>query len=185
MAPESSANRLLRRPRVLIRALPGLALVAGAACGTGDGAAQDRPYALRIDSIGVDTAVVAIESSTGGVLEPPDDATLAGWWSQGAEVGEDAGSAVIVGHSASIGGGVFDAVGELESGDLIEIDGGTQTFIYRVGSTEVVSKDEFPGEAGRIFDQDVDGRLVLITCVDWDGTSWRSNIVTIAVPVLA
>lgn len=185
MAPKSSSSRFIRRPRVLSRALPGLALVAAAACGTGDGAAQDRPYALRIDSIGVDTAVVASESSIGGVLEPPDDATLAGWWSQGAKLGEDAGSAVIVGHSASSGGGVFDAVDELRAGDLIEIDGETQTFAYRVESVEVVSKDQFAAEAGRIFDQDTDERLVLITCVDWDGGTWRSNIVAIAAPVRA
>lgn len=138
---------------------------------------------MRIDSIGVDTAVVAIESSGKRVLEPPDDAKLAGWWSQSAVIGGTAGSAVIVGHSTTGGGGVFDAMSELESGDLIEIDGATRTFTYRVGSIEVVSKEEFAGEAERIFDQDVDGRLVLITCVEWDGSTWRSNIVATATPV--
>lgn len=174
-----------RRPRGLALALAGPALVAVTACGAGDGDPQDQPYALRIDSIGVDTAVVTIESTREGVLEPPDDAELAGWWSQGAALGERTGSAVIVGHSASDGGGVFDAVGDLEVGDLIEVDGATQTVAYRVGSVEVVSKDEFPGEAERIFDQDASGRLVLITCVDWDGSTWRSNVVAIAAPVRA
>lgn len=171
--------------RKLIPALAGSAFVAVAACGSVDDDPHDRPYALRIESIGVDTAVVAIDSSRDGVLEPPDDADLAGWWSQGAALGEQTGSAVVVGHSASDGGGVFDAVGDLEVGDLIEIDGATQTLAYRVGSVEVVSKDEFPGEAQRIFDQDANGRLVLITCVDWDGSTWRSNVVAIAAPVQA
>lgn len=171
--------------RVLVRAAAGPALVVVTACGVGDGDPQERPYALRIDSIGVDTAVVTIDSSDERVLVPPDDATLAGWWNQGAVVGEPAGSAVIVGHSASGGGGVFDTMSELESGDLVEVDGATRTFTYRVVSVEVVSKDEFAREAERIFDQDVDGRLVLITCVDFDGATWRSNVVVTATPVRA
>jgi hypothetical protein len=47
---------------------------------------------------------------------------------------------------------------------------------------EVLSKDEVARNAEKIFDQTSAGRLVLITCHDWDGTAWRSNIVTIAAP---
>ena len=35
----------------------------------------------------------------------------------------------------------------------------------------------------KIFAQTGAGRLVVITCDDWDGKAWRSNIVTIAAPV--
>jgi hypothetical protein len=47
---------------------------------------------------------------------------------------------------------------------------------------EVLSKDEVARNAEKIFAQTGAGRLVLITCDDWDGTAWRSNIVTIATP---
>jgi hypothetical protein len=38
-------------------------------------------------------------------------------------------------------------------------------------------------EAERLFGQEVPGRLVLITCEDWDGTAYRSNVVVTAQPV--
>jgi LPXTG-site transpeptidase (sortase) family protein len=157
-----------------------LAVVAFAACGSGD-EQRERPYALRIDSIGVDTAVVTIESDD-GVLEPPDDAELAGWWRQGAGVGQSSGSTVIVGHSASAGGGVFDAVDNLMPGDVVEVDSTTRTLTYEVGSIDVLSKDDFAARADQIFSQDGDGRLVLITCADWDGSAWLSNVVAITTP---
>jgi hypothetical protein len=47
----------------------------------------------------------------------------------------------------------------------------------------MLSKEEFTRNAEQIFDQTGPGRLVLITCGDFDGTVWRSNIVIIAAPV--
>ena len=38
-------------------------------------------------------------------------------------------------------------------------------------------------QAERLFSQEVPGRLVLITCEDWDGTAYRSNVVVTAHPV--
>jgi hypothetical protein len=35
----------------------------------------------------------------------------------------------------------------------------------------------------RLFSQEAPGRLVLITCEDWDGTAYRSNVVVTAQPV--
>jgi hypothetical protein len=46
----------------------------------------------------------------------------------------------------------------------------------------VLSKDEVARKAEEIFAQTGAGRLVIITCDDWDGKAWRSNIVTIAAP---
>ena len=34
-----------------------------------------------------------------------------------------------------------------------------------------------------MFSQDVPGRLVLITCEDWDGSRYLSNVVVTATPV--
>jgi LPXTG-site transpeptidase (sortase) family protein len=144
----------------------------------------EGPYTLRIPRIGVDAAVISIRSNDDRVLEPPRDPTVAGWWSDGAAPGESEGSAVLVGHTVrNKGGGVFDHVGTLRTGDTIEVHGSDAALTYRVQSVDVLSKEEVARNAEEIFDQSGPGRLVVITCDDWDGTVWRSNIVTIAAPV--
>jgi LPXTG-site transpeptidase (sortase) family protein len=141
------------------------------------------PYSLRIPRIGVEAPVVAIQSNEDRVLLPPRDPGLAGWWSDGAAPGAPEGSAVVVGHTVRAGGGVFDDMGELRGGDTIEVEGAADALTYQVESVEVISKDDFARDAGTILAQDGPGRLVVITCDDWDGTAWRSNIVTVALPV--
>ena len=78
---------------------------------------------------------------------------------------------------------MFDNIKELSRGDAIDVEGSEASLTYRVQSTDVLSKDEVAHDAGEIFRQTGAGRLVLITCDDWDGKVWRSNVVTIAVSV--
>jgi LPXTG-site transpeptidase (sortase) family protein len=142
------------------------------------------PYTLRIPRIGVDAPVISIQSNENRVLEPPRDPRVAGWWSDGALPGESEGSAVLVGHTVrNKGGGVFDDMGDLRGGDVIEVEGSEAALTYHVQSVDVLSKDEVARVAEEIFDQSGPGRLVVITCDDFDGTVWQSNIVTIAAPV--
>jgi LPXTG-site transpeptidase (sortase) family protein len=142
------------------------------------------PYTLRIPRIGVDATVVPIQTNEERVLNPPLDPSVAGWWSDGAAPGEPKGSAVLVGHTVrNKGGGVFDDIGDLTRGDAIEVEGSDAMLTYRVRSIDVLSKEEVARKAEEIFAQTGAGRLVVITCDDWDGTAWRSNIVTIAAPV--
>jgi LPXTG-site transpeptidase (sortase) family protein len=90
---------------------------------------------------------------------------------------------VVVGHTVrNRHGGVFDDVRDLSAGDAIGVEGSDSTLTYRVQSIEVLSKNEVARDAEEIFAQTGPGRLVLITCDDWDGTAWRSNIITIAAP---
>jgi LPXTG-site transpeptidase (sortase) family protein len=127
---------------------------------------------------------VPIQSNKDRVLNPPRDPSVAGWWSQGAAPGEPKGSAVLVGHTVrNNGGGVFDDIEDLSRGDAIEVKGSDSALTYRVRSVDVLSKDQVARNAEEIFDQTGAGRLVIITCDDWDGTGWRSNIVTIAAPI--
>lgn len=213
--------------RGLVRALPGLALVAVlAACGGDDDATPsivsdsdiesvtpsttplaaavetEEPeqselplppeegraseitgaYSLRISSIGVDAPVVSIKSNENRGLVPPRDPTIVGWWSEGVAPGSATGSAVLVGHTVRVGGGVFDNVGDLSAGDMIDVEGSGSTLSYRVASVDVLSKEELAQRAEEIFNQSGPGRLVVITCDEWDGTAWQSNIVTIATP---
>ena len=71
----------------------------------------------------------------------------------------------------------------MSRGDAIEVEGSHATLTYHVQSIEVLSKDDVARDAEQIFDQTGAGRLVLITCGDFDGTVWRSNVVIIATPV--
>lgn len=136
-------------------------------------------WAMRIPAIGVQAPVVSLESTEDRVLIPPRDPGLVGWWSQGAAPGDAEGSALMVGHSVSTGGGVFDNVTELSAGDTIEVDDLT----YEVQSVEVMSKADLSRRAEELFDQSVSGgRLVVVTCEDWDGETWQSNAVAIATP---
>jgi LPXTG-site transpeptidase (sortase) family protein len=141
------------------------------------------PYTLRIPRIGVEAPVVPIESNDDRVLLPPRDPGIAGWWRDGAAPGEPEGSAILVGHTVrNNGGGVFDEVGTLRRGDTIEVEGSQSALTYRVESVDVLSKDDVARNAEQIFTQAGPGRLVVITCDDWDGTVWQSNIITVAVP---
>jgi LPXTG-site transpeptidase (sortase) family protein len=141
-------------------------------------------YTVRIPRIGVDAPVVPIQSNEDRVLNPPRDPSVVGWWSQGAAPGDPQGSALLVGHTVrNRDGGVFDKIRDLGRGDTIEVEGSDSTLTYRVKSINVLTKEEVARNAEEIFSQTGAGRLVVITCDDWDGSGWRSNIVTIAAPI--
>lgn len=148
------------------------------------GGGIEGPYVLRIPQIGVDAHVVPIKSNEERILEPPPNPRVVGWWSDGAAPGAAQGSAVLVGHAVRhTEGGVFDDLGYLSRGDPIEVEGPHSTLTYRVDSIDVLSLDDFAHNAPQIFKQTGPGRLVLITCGNFEGTVWRSNIVIIAEPV--
>jgi hypothetical protein len=65
----------------------------------------------------------------------------------------------------------------------IQVKRSGSTYGYRVKSIDVLSKAALARNAEEIFAQTGAGWLVIITCDDWDGGAWRSNIVTIATPV--
>jgi LPXTG-site transpeptidase (sortase) family protein len=142
------------------------------------------PRTLRIPRIDVDARVVSVRTDEDRVLNPPEDPGVVGWWSEGAAPGERQGSAVLVGHTVrNHGGGVFDDIGRLARGDAIKVAGADSSLTYRVKSIDVLSKEELARQAEEIFNQTGPGRLVIITCDDWDGMAWRSNIITIADPL--
>jgi sortase (surface protein transpeptidase) len=136
-------------------------------------------YNLEIPQLGVTAPVVAIASAE-RVLLPPRDPGVVGWWSQGAAPGDDRGTAILTGHSLSSGGGALDDITDLSPGNEIQLSNG---LTYRVDSVEVLSYDAVREQAETLFDQSVEGgRLVLVTCEDWDGSTWSSNVITIATP---
>lgn len=146
--------------------------------------ARSRPGApvrVTIPALGVDAPVDPI-SAPGGTLVPPGDAARLGWWAGGARPGDARGSVLVAGHTVHTGGGALDDLEELRRGDVVRVRTTRGTQAYQVTSVRVPSKTMVAAEARRLFAQDVPGRLVLVTCEDWDGTRYRSNVVVLATP---
>ena len=57
--------------------------------------------------------------------------------------------------------------------------------VYAVDKVRIYSKGAVAEHAERLFSQGVPGRLVLITCEDWNGEAYLSNVVVTATPVYA
>lgn len=140
------------------------------------------PLEIVVPRLRVSSPVVPI-SGQSGELFPPDDPQILGWWQEGAGVGLARGSAVVTGHTVNAGGGAFDHLGELVPGDKIKVRTAAGTIDYLVREARDVPVEELARTAESIFGQSVAGRLVLITCSDFDGSVYRSNAVVYAVPV--
>ncbi|GIM64194.1 hypothetical protein Pve01_82570 [Planomonospora venezuelensis] len=145
-------------------------------------AAGVSPRVVVVPALGVEAPVTPIRT-VDGVLTPPSDPQQVGWWADGARPGAARGAAVVTGHTVHTGGGAFDDLETLSSGDRVTVGSGADTFAYRVGTVEVLSRDELARRSADVFSRTGPGRLVLITCEDWDGTGYRSNVVVTAQPL--
>jgi LPXTG-site transpeptidase (sortase) family protein len=140
-----------------------------------------RPEAIVVPGLGVEAAVVPIRLED-RALTPPADPQQVGWWSQGARPGASTGSAVLTGHTVHIGGGAFDDLEELDAGDEVVVRTDRGALGYDVVSVEVLGKGELARRSADVFEQSGPARLVLVTCEDWDGTEYLSNVVVTARP---
>ncbi len=136
---------------------------------------------MRIPALGVSADVIPVEAP-GRTLVPPSDPQQLGWWADGAEPGAREGSALVTGHTVHTGGGALDDLEQLEPGDAVVVRTQRGTIRYDVRRVHIYSKGSLADHARRVFSQDVPGRLVLITCEDWDGERYLSNVVVTAVP---
>lgn len=143
---------------------------------------QGEPHRVVVPRLGVDAPVVGIDAP-GGVLLPPDDPQVLGWWRSGARPGAAQGSALITGHTVSSGGGALDDLETLRSGDRVTVRTTAGAIVYEVTAVSIYRKATLAEDAARVFSQTVPGRLVLITCEDWNGTAYLSNAVVLAEPV--
>ena len=139
------------------------------------------PEIVRIPSLGVRASVMPVHAP-GRTLIPPQDPQRLGWWADGAKPGAAEGSALIAGHTVHTGGGALDDLEELEAGDEVVVRTDRSTLRYQVDRVRIYSKGRIADDATQLFSQDVRGRLVLITCEDWDGTRYLSNVVVTATP---
>ena len=145
-------------------------------------AAAGAPRRLVVDRLGVRSDVVPI-SGESGVLLPPSDAQLLGWWREGAVPGAARGTAVLTGHTVSTGGGPFDHLQRLARGDEVVVRTAKGVIRYTVTSSRNYGTAALARRSGEIFRLDGPGRLVLITCSGYDGRVYRSNTVVTAAPV--
>ena len=141
------------------------------------------PTRVVIPALGVDAPVLPI-STVGNALNPPSDPQELGWWSDGAAPGARKGSALVTGHTVHTGGGALDHLGDLEVGDdvAVRVRGAAKPLRYVVTRVHTYGKGQLAKRAKQVFDQTVPGRLVLITCADWNGYEYESNTVVTAKP---
>lgn len=139
------------------------------------------PEVVRIPALGVRAPVVPVHAPD-RTLVPPRDPSRLGWWADGAKPGAEEGSALVAGHTVHTGGGALDDLEELRRGDEIVVRTDRGTLRYEVDRVRIYSKGRIADDATRLFSQDVPGRLVVITCEDWDGSRYLSNVVVTATP---
>jgi LPXTG-site transpeptidase (sortase) family protein len=148
----------------------------------GGAAKPGRPVRISVPSLGVSARVVGIRAR-GGSLVPPSDPRVVGWWSDGALPGAATGSAIITGHTVHSGGGAFDDLDRLKIGNTFVVSTAKGQIRYVVTSVTTYRKRALARHAAEVFDQGTSGRLVLVTCEDWNGSTYLSNAVVIGRPV--
>jgi sortase (surface protein transpeptidase) len=80
------------------------------------------------------------------------------------------------------GGGAFDDLEHLKPGAVVRVATDHGALAYAVTQATVYPKRTLASDAARIFSQSVPGRLVLVTCEDWNGHGYESNVVVVAEP---
>lgn len=140
-----------------------------------------RPALVVVPALGLRAPVVDIRTEDGALTPPPDPQDV-GWWSGGSRPGASKGAAVITGHTVHTGGGAFDDLETLGRGDRVVVGSADEEVSYRVQSVEVLSRAQLARRSASLFSRSGPGRLVLVTCEDWDGTGYRSNVVVTARP---
>lgn len=142
---------------------------------------EGSPQLVAVPVLGIRAPVdpIVVEA---GALTPPSDPGRIGWWSEGARPGARLGKAVLTGHTVNAGGGAFDDLETLELGGTVVVEATGGRVTYDVTSVRVLSRAQLARENESIFRPDGPHRLVLITCEDWDGVAYRSNVVVEATP---
>ncbi|HEY0643465.1 MAG TPA: class F sortase [Nocardioides sp.] len=138
------------------------------------------PVLLRIPSIGVEAEVEGIAAEA-GVLSPPADPALVGWWVAGARAGSRGGAVLLTGHTVHGGGGVFDDLAALERGDVVEVGTRAGVVAYAVVSVRDLDKEQLASTAPSLFGSGGRPRVVLVTCADWDDGDYLGNTVVVGV----
>ena len=162
-------------PEIITQQVAGLAGVRLAAAGP--------PLEVNVPRLHVDSKVIPISGQSGSLV-PPEDPQVLGWWREGQPAGAQYGSAVVTGHTVHTGGGALDHLGKLDVGDSVRVRTEAGWIEYVVQLAKIYSTEQLARDADQIFTLGGPGRLVLITCDDWNGEFYESNAVVVGAPVL-
>lgn len=137
------------------------------------------PIKLIISSIGVNTRVDGLGTTSDGLIAVPKSYGTAGWYNKGATVGQ-AGPAVFVGHYTGGAGGVFDKLSDVQNGDLITVQNAKgENFTYKVAAKAEYDRDKVP--MSEIFRKSDTSRLEIITCTGkWQSNNYNKRLVVTA-----
>ena len=93
-----------------------------------------------------------------GVLIPPSDPSVLGWWGQ--KVGSKAGTTLLTGHTVHTGGGDLNTLYLTPVGSTAVVSG----IRYRVVSVVSITKAELAKQGSTLFEQTGRPQLVVVTC---------------------
>lgn len=141
------------------------------------------PSRLRIPALKVDAQVVGVGTGPDNSQEVPPSLRLAGWWRDGVQPGAP-GNAVMVGHTASAGGGVFDALIDAKRGDVVTVEGKDGRVAFRVTRIEELAVRDFDTVADEVYRSTGRPGLVLMTCGDWNGKLFETTVIVHAAAAL-
>jgi hypothetical protein len=143
---------------------------------------------VRVAALGVDAPVVRESVDGAGALTLPQDPRTIGWWGAGAAPGAPLGTIVLAGHvdSAQQGAGALFPLARTPVGARVVLSGPGGEATYAVQGRRRFAKDDLPRR--ELFRQDVETRLLLVTCgggFDRATRRYTDNVVVYAVPVSA
>ena len=146
-----------------------------------DLAGPAKPVRLIVPALKIKAPIRAIEINKKQVLDPPRNPRDIGWWQRSARPGSAKGQTVLTGHTVHTGGGVMDNLGKLRKGQVVKVVTPKGTMEYTTTRVVTWSKEQLAKRAVDIFAQErKDVRLVLITCSQWTGSYYKSNVVVFA-----
>ena len=142
------------------------------------------PNRLVVPSLGIRAPLEPIEVTPAGVLTPPDDGDVVGWWQRSAQPGAREGQTVVTGHTFRSGPAAMNELGEVDEGSVVRLHDDGVMVEYRVTGVKKYSVAKVADKAYDLFAQDRgDGRLVMVTCTDYVDGDYRSNVIVFAEPV--
>lgn len=138
--------------------------------------------AARVTPKGTETVWDPVQHVKVTQFGVPTDAASTTWWSDGPKPGED-GVAIILGHSARSGNGVFNHLADVAPGADVTVAGESRTLTYRVLSVVPHIPDADVDALDRVLEKPPPGAsLALVTCGGLTKGTWTENTVVFAAP---
>jgi LPXTG-site transpeptidase (sortase) family protein len=132
-----------------------------------------------IPSIDVKATVEQVGQLPDHTQEVPGSMDRVGWYRDGSMPGQP-GNAVITGHTCSMCDGVFDRLPRLKEGAFIKLTTAKGIITYRVSSVGSVDLADFGKYDDTIYSIKGPSGLVLMTCGDWNGSTYEATTVVYA-----